>query len=137
MLWIDGSFNYELNYSGGVGAKGAGTGSDGWDIVIMDSRNNQLYINSATANATGRNAIAYNAPKAFDLFNRDGGQTFQGLVSELRVYNDAASFGGDFGALYNELNNKWLVTDVPEPSTLAIFALGMIGLASRRFKKQS
>ncbi|WP_259368508.1 MULTISPECIES: PEP-CTERM sorting domain-containing protein [unclassified Colwellia] len=28
-------------------------------------------------------------------------------------------------------------TDVPEPSTLAIFALGMIGLASRRFKKQS
>jgi len=34
----------------------------------------------------------------------------------------------------------WLVRDhikVPEPSTLAIFALGMIGLASRRFKKQS
>jgi hypothetical protein len=29
------------------------------------------------------------------------------------------------------------VTEVPEPSTLAIFALGMIGLASRRFKKQS
>lgn len=27
------------------------------------------------------------------------------------------------------------VTSVPEPSTLAIFALGMIGLASRRFKK--
>ena len=29
------------------------------------------------------------------------------------------------------------VTTVPEPTTLAIFALGMIGLASRRFKKQS
>jgi hypothetical protein len=28
-------------------------------------------------------------------------------------------------------------TEVPEPSTLAIFALGMMGLASRRFKKQS
>jgi hypothetical protein len=28
-------------------------------------------------------------------------------------------------------------TQVPEPSTLAIFALGMIGLASRRFKKHS
>jgi hypothetical protein len=26
-------------------------------------------------------------------------------------------------------------TEVPEPSTLAVFALGMIGLASRRFKK--
>jgi hypothetical protein len=29
------------------------------------------------------------------------------------------------------------VTSVPEPSTLAIFALGIMGLASRRFKKQS
>ena len=28
-------------------------------------------------------------------------------------------------------------SEVPEPSTIAIFALGMIGLASRRFKKQS
>jgi hypothetical protein len=28
-------------------------------------------------------------------------------------------------------------TDVPEPSTLAIFALSLMGLASRRFKKQS
>lgn len=28
-------------------------------------------------------------------------------------------------------------TDVPEPSTFAIFALGIIGLASRRFKKTS
>ncbi len=27
--------------------------------------------------------------------------------------------------------------DVPEPSTLAIFALGMMGLASRRFKKKA
>jgi len=35
---------------------------------------------------------------------------------------------------------EYLITlreaSVPEPSTLAIFALGMIGLASRRFKKQ-
>ena len=29
------------------------------------------------------------------------------------------------------------VNSVPEPTTLAIFALGMIGLASRRFKKLS
>ncbi|WP_157828034.1 PEP-CTERM sorting domain-containing protein [Paraglaciecola sp. MB-3u-78] len=29
------------------------------------------------------------------------------------------------------------VANVPEPAPLAIFALGMIGLASRRFKKQS
>ncbi|MDO6446619.1 PEP-CTERM sorting domain-containing protein [Colwellia sp. 1_MG-2023] len=34
------------------------------------------------------------------------------------------------------IDNSTLITsEVPEPSTLAIFALGMIGLASRRFKK--
>lgn len=37
----------------------------------------------------------------------------------------------------DELANVDLPTDVPEPSTLAIFALGMMGLASRRFKKKA
>jgi len=38
----------------------------------------------------------------------------------------------------NGLDNvKFSTTSVPEPSTLAIFALGMIGLASRKIKKQS
>lgn len=32
---------------------------------------------------------------------------------------------------------SFIVNEVPEPSTLAIFALGLLGLASRRFKKQS
>jgi hypothetical protein len=39
------------------------------------------------------------------------------------------------GTLLNNGNGN--STTVPEPSTLAIFALGMIGLASRRFKKYS
>lgn len=35
-------------------------------------------------------------------------------------------------------NNRYeSTTSVPEPSTLAIFALGLMGIASRRFKKQS
>ncbi len=41
---------------------------------------------------------------------------------------------------FNRVAGLVLIKDdvtVPEPSTLAIFALGMIGLASRRFKKQS
>ena len=33
--------------------------------------------------------------------------------------------------------NGTLKVDVPEPTTLAIFALGLMGLATRRFKKQS
>jgi hypothetical protein len=38
----------------------------------------------------------------------------------------------------NDGAQAWGTTSqVPEPSTLAIFALGLMGLASRRFKKQS
>ena len=50
------------------------------------------------------------------------------------------------GSDSNGYNNSWLANfqittdsptgDVPEPSTLAIFALGIIGLATRRFKKK-
>jgi hypothetical protein len=49
------------------------------------------------------------------------------------------SFGPGSNTSANYYTNTWLVkkAEVPEPSTLAIFALGMIGLASRRFKKQS
>ena len=36
-----------------------------------------------------------------------------------------------------EIRGQIGVVDVPEPSTLAIFAFGVIGLASSRFKKQS
>ena len=107
MLWIDGSFNYEMNFSGGGGAKAVGTGPGGWDIVIMDSRLNQLYVNSTTPNASGGEAVPFTAGEAFDFFHRDGGQTFQGLVAEARIYNDRAAFGGDFAALYNELQTKW------------------------------
>jgi hypothetical protein len=43
--------------------------------------------------------------------------------------------GGGDGVVFD--NFSFNTAEVPEPSTFAIFALGMIGLASRRFKKQS
>lgn len=42
------------------------------------------------------------------------------------------------GFASNQYIPEWAkTTKVPEPSTLAIFALGLMGLATRRFKKQS
>lgn len=60
---------------------------------------------------------------------------------------NVVALGWDWQDSANSVITQQLVNDitsisfnsveVPEPSTLAIFALGMIGLASRRFQKQS
>jgi hypothetical protein len=41
------------------------------------------------------------------------------------------------GVLNSMIIETTKTTEVPEPSTLAIFALGLMGLASRKFKKQA
>ena len=76
----------------------------------------------------------------------DSNSSFIGnsLSFEALALNPGSSNGAlDGVGSFSPIGNGFLVdyngpsTDVPEPSTLAIFALGMIGLASRRFKKQS
>jgi len=106
MLWIDPNNRYELNFSGGSSPT-IGEGPAGWDIVIADSRNNSLYVNSSIPNGSGREPITYTAAENFELFNRNGGQMYHGLVAELRVYTDPEAFGSDFEALHEELFNKW------------------------------
>jgi len=44
---------------------------------------------------------------------------------------------GGFWVKFDAAQSRGTPSEVPEPSNLAIFALGMIGLAFRRFKKQS
>ena len=65
-----------------------------------------------------------------------------GIVSPYSsYYGDAlASSPGYFAGIMviQDTSQVWGTTSqVPEPSTLAIFALGLMGLASRRFNKQS
>ncbi|KGJ93646.1 PEP-CTERM sorting domain-containing protein [Colwellia psychrerythraea] len=54
-----------------------------------------------------------------------GGSDNNGFV----VFGEAAVYQGA------GFNNIGLTVDIPEPTTIAIFALGMIGLTSRRFNK--
>ncbi|WP_143871874.1 PEP-CTERM sorting domain-containing protein [Catenovulum sediminis] len=79
-----------------------------------------------------------------DLFSVDL-SSFTSLTSiDFRVYAFAptAGYAVNFGNLqirgtvFDELGNE-IQTQIPEPSTLAIFTLGIMGLASRRFKKPS
>jgi hypothetical protein len=60
-------------------------------------------------------------------------------MTETEARTGIASTPYSFTQVYNfSLSGDTLEpTPVPEPTTLAVFALGMIGLASRRFKKKS
>lgn len=53
--------------------------------------------------------------------------------SSLRLWNNGTVTTNNNANIRNIMYIK--TTDVPEPSTLAIFALGIMGLASRRLKK--
>ena len=57
------------------------------------------------------------------------------LVKGLKVHvsTDATSSWEEIDAV--QLRGNSISTSIPEPSTLAIFALGLMGLVSRRFKK--
>lgn len=55
---------------------------------------------------------------------------------EARTGNASTPYGGTQRYSY-ALEGSTLQVNVPEPSTLAIFALGLIGFASRRFNKSS
>ncbi|MDO6488693.1 PEP-CTERM sorting domain-containing protein [Colwellia sp. 6_MG-2023] len=84
---------------------------------------------------------------SFGLYsNEDGVLNIAGVVNDtydgnLEIYGP--DYANDFNAYRgngSQISGTYLVRSdvevVPEPATLAIFALGMIGLASRRFKKQ-
>jgi hypothetical protein len=60
------------------------------------------------------------------------------VITSVDQFRGSSMLEPEFAAnISTWLDTPIATTDVPEPSTLAIFALGMIGLASRRFKKQS
>lgn len=73
----------------------------------------------------------------YNIMAKDG--VGVGLYNRVDYYNlgDTSTSSGNRSNGVGPYNSSLFVrsVNVPEPSTLAIFALGMIGLASRRFKK--
>jgi hypothetical protein len=101
--------------------------STGFRITYTDGVNMQ-YLFGLTANevVSGKSNIAYGGEVTIDE---------KMVLIETIVRSD----GPVSKSQSNDNSGMWVYRSVavPEPSTLAIFALGMIGLASRRFKKQS
>ena len=88
------------------------------------------------------------APNYWGVNNGNLGGSANNYPSDGRIYlpfwgTSYTGLGGGCCEVTAQENAAWgrafkmESINVPEPSTLAIFALGMIGLASRRFKKQS
>lgn len=68
--------------------------------------------------------------------NANSAQVFDFTNTNARYLRlSITSAHSDSGVGFAEIAFEGVKSTVPEPSTLAIFALGMIGLASRRFKK--
>ena len=82
-------------------------------------------------NFIGDFSVAY---KSFDLLSVFDGEDISGTWS-LNIINDGCCLSEG-----QDLISWSIVADVsavPEPSTFAIFALGLMGLVSRQFKKKS
>ncbi|GLX84192.1 hypothetical protein tloyanaT_04440 [Thalassotalea loyana] len=71
--------------------------------------------------------------RAFDVTNILTG--YAGQQVRLEFWQNTQLF--HFEVNLDNISLTSTTTDVPEPSTLAIFALGLMGLASRKFKKQA
>lgn len=140
-----------------TGENGSGTGIDNTSFLNLNGYNN----NSSLTITLPEYAMAF----GWDTFNYDFGDEIS-LITIDGVTFDAMSSGnnpyiGFFGVIatgntifnsvtvsasitldnsigtFNAFDNlAYKAAEVPEPSTLAIFALGLMGLASRRFKKQ-
>ena len=145
------ALNYELVLDNG----GSTTLSQTWssvDFVSLDVTTSGGYSFSSNGADSG-SFTTDGAGNVVGLVNWNSWMTFAGFDSNVGSISNAGwwlngmnevIYNGDiFTGVWdvnvsdNNSPTSWsaALVSVPEPSTLAIFALGMIGLASRRFKK--
>ena len=130
----DGLYTY---YEGGLGDS-LGVGRDFWEITTLSS--NQLLFETIIN-------VGF-ATAEVDLFGLEANDDW---ISASITGTNGVPFltysGGDTAKISFPGGGQWFIGDtititfdsanpVPEPSTVAIFALSIMGLASRRFKKQ-
>jgi len=120
------------------------------DVTFDLNQFDTLFDSSASALGYIANRQIDNSGNSHYLTNTFGSRitsNFDGYGVRLDFPNNALTLNKSFfnvdDGSRKEFNiqvanlTKVDLTKVPEPSTLAIFALGMMGIASRRFKKQS
>ena len=152
-LVVLGTFNSQSNSGTGINMPGYNpiTGSSGAyssvSLGVFDNTS-QLFAGVNMLSSTDYNSDGLGVDTGATLVGSwNNGDPLVAInanknVIGVSLFPNVAQYGhasGDYRTLFaNALAySPSQVTAVPEPSTLAIFALGLIGLASRRFKKQS
>ncbi|MCJ8295494.1 MAG: PEP-CTERM sorting domain-containing protein [Colwellia sp.] len=118
--------------------------SNGTGHSITGTNIYDLQVMPAPTTHGGTMMSAFNVSTAESMMTSPAGGPFIAAVNETEIYS-AMTWGFDLNMLAQQSEREqllgdslsYMITPVPEPSTLAIFALGMMGLASRRFKKKS
>jgi hypothetical protein len=153
--WLDWTTTLGMTESAALGVN---VGWRGATEAEMELLMNAMFPTTFVFDANGinntdvGNAYPTEMSRFLELFGAtDNGNTYATAVGSGLVGFDSSAYAG----LYSDTSPREQVyasvgysanwngvalvrsADVPEPSTLAIFALGMIGLASRRFKKQA
>lgn len=163
--WLDMSFSVGISYNDVLALTVAGEALEGWSVASFDDVSNMYGAFGYTVMPNNTSGSTYDANLGWDVFQTLVGRTYGsethgftiGYVSNIGNGKEGqptwqqaihTGFNGYWrGDTYGEAPDDgqgWVGTylmrvpaEVPEPSTLAILALGMIGLASHRFKKQS
>jgi hypothetical protein len=82
------------------------------------------------------NVSSYSFIRNVNSYASGGTLSFFGIQATGGEYFTSLSWSGDNATGLTDIQ-LGTAAEVPEPSTLAIFALGLMGLASRRFMKKS
>ena len=120
------------------------TASDGSDFIAMEIMLGTGYIGSSLMHVvwetlldgltTGTGTFEAPAGHILGLYDESKFDTLK--IGTFQTGSTNADFSGSGASAFDNVSAQSAIRAVPEPSTLAIFTLGIMGLASRRFKKQ-
>jgi hypothetical protein len=107
-FFVGGESSYKVNRSGGSVASGVGFTNQGLHLTFqLTSANSFAMTIDQLTDGLGTNVTTVTG----DLISQTGGQS----VSQLRLFNANAGFGGDHDAFFNNM----VISAVPEASALA------------------